>query len=511
MNLEDLNTTTTSKPATNILDCLLLESIYFIILSADKAAAILLPQNKTIMEFAGHVINLKPFEKRTNLSMELQIQNLVLTELINNLIDIFHSSKAPHVDSNEIIESGQFYLIELPEILVEKFIHHKKQLQKPTNATKPIFGRVLMTKYVSKIDIEIRFVDYGYETVINQSCLYQVNKYLAKIFKLLPNSFNVKYNLHLDVVVSANATFNIEHLFEVFKLLINYEKHGKFSYSSRINCISGQTKNVRLYDPSRENLDLNRIVEMCLFVMTRPFSGSVTHCDNDYFKFDCLHESAKNANVNTELKKIFKSTKAFSHSRQKTTRLLQTGQLCLVNCGKKVKEECIALESVLILSEIEPACNDEDNNDDQIDICRAVILDQSEQEQKCIVLNVDSGKTISLSLNRVRPIRNLNNSCLLAQVIPFMLVKAKQETLTEDAKKLILNSRYYNSRVQMNIIGSWKLEMNNCDESELTKSLIVCSQNSNEASCSSSYAKFVQREEDLCKVVELLNPGINYV
>jgi hypothetical protein len=418
------------------------------------------------------------------LDLELKIQNSVLSNLIRTLVDIFQKSAPPSIPQE--IDNSNFYLALLPEHVAQKFDTTE------TSAPKSHYARVeLLSQRNQQGAFRVRFLDYGYEVELNQSAIYQVNKYLMKLFKLLPSSLNNKHRLQLDFDLNSIPSECKEHLNEIFALLVKYEKLDDLMCSQQFKCVFDEKRHVRLYDPARENLDLNRVIEYSMLAMCKsPITGTVIQLTEGLTQFDFLNEHAKRHPGACELTKIYNATGLFRDEDNFLTSesSLAKGQLCMVNVSTHVERIDIAT-SIL-------------NNDDHViddvsmttefvkkDLNRAVIVHHSDNKEKIVVLNVDSGKQLTVNRNRVCSIPNTNRYCRLARILPFMTIKAKLAAENDkNSEKAVHDSKLFGNKIQLSIAGSWQID-------------------------SSIHAqpaeRFIQTEKDLCKLVKLLNLGIH--
>ncbi len=487
----------------NVLDCLLLEAIFLLTQQTKTVTSPTRSQTKKQREFGGFLVDLHSFDRKTSsdggMNLQVNIQNLMLTNLMHTLINTFHNnSKAPRVSSLERLattQSDNFYLTELPAQVAKKF-----GLE---SLSDPVFARVCVLNQPTASTANVKFIDYAFESVVERASLFRVSKHLMKIFKLLPNTVETTYNLHLDLNANLIPEKHYEHLYEIFKLLINYELIERFSFSSKLKCVFSHNKQVRLYDSNRDNLDINRIMELSMLAFIKPFTGVITHMNEDYKQFDCLHEMAKKNGTITELEKIFQLTDLFKLDEKDSSDFLTCfalGELCMINLSSRV-EQTNNGASILMLSE---HVIDETIQQEPVkkELFRAIVIDQSDDLQKLIVLNVDTGKQMTLNNNRVAHIESKNSYCILAQIIPFMMIKAKLEAKFDDlnVQRAIYNSKYYGNKIQVNTVGSWTLGK---------RGNMIEVPSSSQSNGKFNYEKFAQTEKDLCKLVELLNLGIN--
>jgi hypothetical protein len=449
----------------NILDFLLIEAINLIAVNSNSLFC------KYYEEFNGFLIN-----SGLNKQLELKVQNFSYIELVNNLIELFsvknRQNKKNLLPKNEF-NNSTFYLAELPEKIKQKFDRSSEEEDAEEEGINNVFGRVLLKNIYDDNNeknpsFNAKFVDYDYETTLNAKSLIQINKHLDKLFKLIPNTIE-KYTLHLDLnpaLLSALKPDQFDYLEEIFKVLTNQELiGGSSSYSSRFKFVVSSRRFVRMLDSQRNDLDLNRILEMCLILMTNPFTGHVTHFENDYTQqFACLHEISKKLTVQNVMSKVLRAAGDYLFNLSALTEQeIKNDRLCLIDSSsssksvKKQKNVLPVSESILSLSEHAIQDNDEDEDQrNQSKICkdkddknirdffRGIIIDQS--DDKCVVLNVDNGKQLTINNRRVRSIQSClnNNSCLLLKLLPFKVIKFKLES--SQVNNSIVQKILYDSR-----------------------------------------------------------------
>lgn len=377
----------------------------------------------------------------------------------------------------------------------------------------------------------VNFVDFDFKCWIEQEDLMMINSYLSQI-----QSSVEKFNLNLVNINDLNSLNNtqLEHLNEIFKMLIDLKELYKpndenvlFNWSSKFKTVilnsnknsnvfsSGVSSNlkitkssdikldsIRLYDTERDMLDINRIIEMCISIMARPFVGHITHIESDFSQFECVNSASVSVYLN-ELQKLYESTGYFNNNESdedKKMKKFQVGQLCLVN---EISEKPVRVNSCESIVSISGYSNDSVSQEQQQTATtttvnkkgffRGVIIDES--SEKCVVLNVDNGKRMTLMKKRIQIIDeyNSNKSKLLIRLIPFMLVRARPKSPITDSnlKRILSNSRFYLETIKLNIIGAW------CN-SDL-RTVVDIPLNATE-----KFNEFIQSEKDLNKIVELL-------
>ena len=104
-----------------------------------------------------------------------------------------------------------------------------------------------------------------------------------------------------------------EHLNEVFIYLINFSqinenRRAEYGLSSKIEVKRLANGLVRMFDPYRENLDVNCVLEMCLDLMSNPFAGHLTHLESDYSQFECVSKAIMSAEYRDQMQKIYRAT-----------------------------------------------------------------------------------------------------------------------------------------------------------------------------------------------------------
>jgi hypothetical protein len=378
----------------------------------------------------------------------------------------------------------------------------------------------------------VNYMDFGFKFWMELSELMMINDYLKEI---RPSVEKFHLNIsNISDLTSLNC-LQLEHLNQIVKTLINYNEieiknfDSYHDYKRNFGCSSmfktlvlskntnafsnqsstydlkgsSSTESVRLYDLGRDSLDINRIIEICISVMTKPFVGHITHIESDFSQFECLN-SASCPNNLEELQKLYRSTGYFSESTEKVNTDYQVGRLCLVNenTEQQLKESnlngrCNSSESILSLNGYSNDNQDEMPYENQKmstfkkGFFRGIIIDES--IEKCVVLNVDNGKKMTLSKKRIQIMDDTedssNNSRLLVKLIPFMLIRARPKIQINDSnlKRILSNSRFYLETIKLNIIGSW-----------------ISSVNRSKQQVNSISNTFIQNESNLNKITEII-------
>jgi hypothetical protein len=250
--------------------------------------------------------------------------------------------------------------------------------------------------------------------------------------------------------------------------------------------------------------------------MQNPFTGYLTHLETDYSQFDCLHQVATDQRYQTEMEKLFRASKlfindteAFDNSKQQQQNI-KVGELCLINetlsdSSPSNNKDLPSSMSILALDEEYENVN---NAAETVPITkknklmfRGLIIDQL--KEKCVVLNVDNGKKLTLKKYRIKPFSHAesctsslydnnkksydsiiaNSSRRSLEIIPFMLIKARPYNgpiTNEYSKQLLKSSRYYFEQILLNLmpINNVNNKIDNVD-----------------------YTNFIQSEKDLEKLV----------
>jgi hypothetical protein len=514
----------------NICDLLVLNSISITkpiqIATIDSTTQLDTNTQSDCSDFDSFVINLNKFKQN---SIEIKLINeSIVRSLDNSCTRTSDQSKCDELYS----------LAPIPDPIRVKF------------ALKNKFGRVYVkeTKHSASSDLVlVHFVDFDAEIWINKIALIKRDEKLTLRFQSAIQRFNLDMHNSADLI--RLSAFQVEHLFEIFKLLINYKSvESKLrkdeilelkGWSTRLNTavVESSTNrlnsnadfaSVRLIDPLRENLDVNYIMESCLSLMLKPFRGHLIHLENDFSQFDCVHELSDSAIYSFEIKKIFKSTMSSSstngeltngHANGKPERAFKPGQLCLVDCSKSnARKKSLLPTSNSILSLSGHAIDNEeseDNNDEtdcsaDLDLFRGIIIDET--TDKCVLLNVDTGKSLTVTKRRLKPIKSFSDdsdnaemlkkksSYALAKLLPFLVIRAKpeKEITSMPVKRSLNKSQFYGEKIELNVIGSWVFTYSN----ETTSSSSAFEQ-ANYNKEKAPYFRFLQTEKDLFKLVDL--------
>ena len=215
-------------------------------------------------------------------------------------------------------------------------------------------------------------------------------------------------------------------------------------------------KFVRLYNS--DGLDINTILEMCINLLKNPLCGRVVHCEPDNSQFDILNELANNQVYKREMSKIYSSTGLFDYQIDPEDLNFKTGSMCLVDCGSSAR---MVSPSDSVLSLAEHVMDDEKREESTKDICRGVVMD--EQDDKCVVLNLDTGKQLTVKKTRLRTFMSDPSwSMRVLEKIPYMLVKCKVVGHVErnsPIQRLIHKSRYYGEVIKLKVIDTWTHEL----------------------------------------------------
>lgn len=216
-----------------------------------------------------------------------------------------------------------------------------------------------------------------------------------------------------------------------------------------------QKKCVRLFNS--EGLDINTILEMCINLLRNPLCGRVVHCEPDYSQFDILNELASNQVYQREMCKIYTATGLFDYQIHADDIKFKMGSMCLIDCGSGAKK---VLPSDSVLSLAEHVIDEETREDSSGDINRGVVID--EQDDKCVVLNLDTGKHLTMKKTRLRTLTGEEWCIRVLEKIPFMLVKCKVLGSVQQhtpIHRLIHKSRYYGDTIKLSVIDTWTHEL----------------------------------------------------
>ena len=345
---------------------------------------------------------------------------------------------------------------------------------------------------VNKEAVFVNFVDFNYECCIRKSDQINTSSILSQ--KNVPTSV-AKFHLSLEYEnqLSHLDVHQKEHLNQIFLQLIEYTELNKtpvkYGFSlelaaePQISSTECLCQPIRLHDKTREDLSINDVIDMCIQLMSNPFRGFLTHLENDYSSFDCVNTVSTQFKYKEEMEKLFRATGLFN-GELTCCEQLKVGQLCLIDetLSDMSPNKCLVPNSTSIL-----VLNDEYTNDKPDSthktfklMFRGLIIDES--YEKCVVLNVDNGKKLTLKKRRIRPLQHTDlGSKRLLQLIPFMMIKARPKTPIEDAnvKKRLKNSRYYGEEMNLNVLTSCSVRIRD---------------------------SFCQTELDLMKVVDLDEP-----
>lgn len=196
---------------------------------------------------------------------------------------------------------------------------------------------------------------------------------------------------------------------------------------------------------------------MCINLLKNPLSGRVVHCEPDYSQFDILNELAGNNVYKREMSKIYVSTGLFDYQIHTDDIKFKIGSMCLIDCGSNTKT-VVPSDSVLSLAE--HVIEEEKIDDSSKDFSRGVVID--EQDDRCVVLNLDTGKHLTVKKTRLRCLIGQDWSIRVLEKIPFMLVKCKVLGNVErhtPIYRLIHKSRYYGENIKLSVIDSWTHEL----------------------------------------------------
>lgn len=459
-------------------------------------------------DFDGYLINMKSFDKLT--LFEVNVQNQSVLKLIDDLFQNFNNindCSSHNLEEKNI--NGPFCFAPLPEHLVESYklknpYSRVAILEKLTSLTEPKSTRV-----------QVQFIDFDFKQWMDMDNLIMINSYLSQI---QPSVERFYLNVQNGSDMSTLSNLQLEHLNEIFRNLINMNEiqmdESKFNWSAKFktviltsntNVFATASKDtnkitktnrirldsIRLYDTEREMLDVNRILEMCISIMARPFVGHITHNESDFTQFECLSSASAPIYLN-ELQKIYRSSGYFiDETKSPEKKDYKCGQVCLANEKKEPEiQRTTSTESILSLNGF---ANLEETQLEPVrkGYFRGILIDVS--TEKCVVLNVDNGKRISLAKRRIIIIEEETYARpqLLLRQIPFLFIRARPNIPITDSnlKRILSNSRFYLEPIRLNIIGSWSNSEN--------RTLDTLDSN-----------QFIQSEKDLNKVIELLFESI---
>ena len=240
-------------------------------------------------------------------------------------IKVLHATMLKLVDSSSVLtaflakkqyaKDDLYCLAPLPRLFKDNF------------ALKNAYGRVFITERKnsssesSKKLVLANFIDFDYQAWIEKSTLLKASDDLLKMTSSVEN-FNL--NLANNADLARLTKSQLEHLNEIFKLLVSYDVHEvsggsyKFAFSTKLRshvCHSNNTsfsnndnvelRSLRLVDEQRENLDINYVLEKCICLMVKCFRGHLIHLEKDFSQFDCLNKVASDVEFTKQLEKIF--------------------------------------------------------------------------------------------------------------------------------------------------------------------------------------------------------------
>ena len=495
----------------NVCDKLLLNAIGLYkpvqVKNVDSSKSIL----EDFDEFEAYLINSEKdqfFNAKSNIT-EIKALNV---SMLNNLSDIVT------LDINKNIVKDEIYsLAPLPDKIKEKFnINYR-------------FGRVFVHTTDKKSphsakESFVNFIYLDYQKWIEKYKLINGNEELSNVPPCI-EKFNL--NLNNNHYLTRLTNHQLMHLNEIFKKLIFYDinndyemsnsareitdSSGKYSCSTKLKARVFQTNNtsfsnidnaelrsVRLIDEQREHLDINYVIEKCIFLMVRDFKGHVIHLDQDFKHFDCVNKASNDIDFINELNKIYRSTGLFEN--EKTTDefdMIKPGKLCLVDCQKTLNS---CMDTVSTAAEDESKLLERWSNS----IYRCIFLrEKDEDKSKCQVYNVENGKQITILKRKLRSLDSLDNilsdrrhiTCALITILPFMVIKAKPDKEIKDQtiKKSLRNSFRYSEKIKINILRPFSSSLGFKSDDN----------NENTSLATNSYSQFIQTEKDLFKIVDL--------
>ncbi|CAF0857163.1 unnamed protein product, partial [Brachionus calyciflorus] len=412
----------------NICDLLLNEALACLTLDTKKSDC-KIKIGVPISEFFTNVINIK------NLEFEkiIKVKNLNVLDKIDELIDSLVNQS---VDNEENFKPSQQCLGQVPQDLMEKY-----KLNNP-------LSRVFILSHLKSDKYECSFIDFDHKVSLTKSNLLSSNHFINKIQSAVD-----KYELNLknSELISSLTNEQKIQLQEIFKNLMNYETN----CSSKLKACLIKPKTIRLFDVEKENLDLNTILELSINLMCNPFTGRVTHFESDYSQFSVLNELASNEYYKKEMKKIYISTGLFDFQCNSDDFDVKIGDLCLIDSSSSSNKYIQSCDSIMSLAE--HCIEDEQVYELSKEISRALIMD--EIEDKCVVLNLDTGKQLTLKKTRIRLL--LGDICSVLYKIPFMLIKCKvmsQVDRYSSTYQQIHKSRFYGNSIKVTVLDTWNHE-----------------------------------------------------
>ena len=311
----------------------------------------------------------------------------------------------------------------------------------------------------------VNFIDYDYQYLLNLTEIISMNTYINK--NDLPSSMErISMDLKNIKQLSTLKTNQKRHLNEIFTCLINNriinDSKFSFGFSSKLLIRKTRPHVFRLFDASRENLDINCVIDMCISIISYPFQGYLSSLESDYSNFDCINKAAMSEANQDEMEKIYRSNAASlaklkdNDSDFKQFRF-QIGQLCLIDetpTDSSPRKLAPNTESILIIDDEYVNRNEEEKVSNLKQVSRGIIIDES--SEKCVVQNLDNGKKLTLKKKRIYPVSEKlqsDSGLKLIQILPCMIIKAKpnKPVTCSSVKRTLKNSRYYCEIIDLNI------------------------------------------------------------
>lgn len=493
---------------------MLLETIYLLVNEPSNLISLNNQLSKVDdQQFSGFVTNLKPFQKAY--SLQFQVQSMTFIRMINKLIEIFQSSK-----NNRTLGTGKqiMCLVRLPKFLINKLYEGKE--------SNNLYARAIILDTDSSF-ATVKLIDYNYKMKMSKTELIQMSPYGEKVLGLIPaqtSFYTIMLNEQTNTFIHVNmSNSNISYLFQLFKMMLNYQDFDQavgFSSVFKFECKQKDRPFAALItDPDRDNLSLNKIIELTVACITSPFSGVVTNIGTDpnNIEFECLHDLAKNKPYMSELNKILNATGLFDSECEMH---LEKGQFCLIDLTPQQKVNSnrmrdISSESILSLSEqvIDPdIVNVTTQANTSRELYRAMLIEQF--EDKYLVLNLENGKKCSLARKRVKSVtmnhEPVNTNCYLAQIIPSLLIKVNSSLASysnpDGVVKTLHNSRFYGTKISLHFnqeiwMVSWILNR----ETDLYKTVSSIDQNHKMDAATTSPLGNLHQQVDLSKFYSLVH------
>ncbi|CAF0920783.1 unnamed protein product [Brachionus calyciflorus] len=375
-------------------------------------------------EFFTNIINIEnsEFEKI------VKVKNLDVLDKIDELIETLVSQCFIYEEDLRIVQQA---LDQVPQDIMEKY-----ELNNPVSSH-------------SKSDKlnECNSQDFDHKECLSKSNLIVALNYFINIIE---SEYELNLN-NFELISSLTSQQKIQ-LQEIFKNLIDF----KPNYSLKLKACLIKPKTVRLFDPERDNLDLNTILELSINLMCNPFTGRVIQCESDYSQFTVLNELASNEFYKKEMNKIYMSTGLFGCNSDGLD--IKIGNLCLIDLSCSSSSSKYVQTSDSIMFQVSEHCrNDKQVYDFGKEISRALIID--EIEEKCVVLNLDTGKQLTLKKTRIRLL--LGDICSVLYKIPFMVIKCKLMDYVEpnsSSYTQIHQSKYYGNTIKIEVLNAWNHE-----------------------------------------------------